>query len=200
MSISMFEMRNIGYYLLFQIGAVSYNLSRLLSFTSKNCYMNRSFFPMGVLALCLVVGFSTRKDIGLHTAAKFQDLNKNGKMDRYEDISQPVEARIEDLLKQMTIQEKAGLMFINGARVNDDGSITNKPGKGMFAFAPNATDLVRTKKMNHFNLWAIPDVEMLAKWYNNMQHYMRDSTRLGIPMTIASDPRHAFSSSIFAMS
>jgi hypothetical protein len=33
-----------------------------------------------------------------------------------------------------------------------------------------------------------------------MQRYVQDSTRLGIPITIASDPRHAFSSSIFAMS
>src|SRR5580693_7055431 len=47
----------------------------------------------------------------------FRDLNKNGKLDIYEDSRQPVEARIEDLLKQMTLEEKAGMMFINGARV-----------------------------------------------------------------------------------
>jgi beta-glucosidase len=36
------------------------------------------------------------------------DLNKNGVMDIYEDPSQPVEARVEDLLKQMTLEEKLG--------------------------------------------------------------------------------------------
>ena len=82
----------------------------------------------------------------------FRDLNKNGKLDVYEDSRQPVEARIKDILSQMTIEEKAGMMFINGARINDDGSIEDKPGKGMFAFAPNAMVLVRDKKMNHFNL------------------------------------------------
>ena len=130
----------------------------------------------------------------------YRDLNKNGKMDLYEDPKQPIETRINDLLKQMTVEEKAGMMFINGAKVNDDGSIEDKPATGMFAFAPNALRLMREKKMNHFNLWAIPSIESLAKWYNRMQKYAQDSTRLGIPITIASDPRNHFSANIFAMS
>ena len=129
----------------------------------------------------------------------YRDLNKNGKMDVYEDKSQPIEKRIDDLIKQMTMEEKAGMMFINGARVNDDGSIEDKPATGMFGFAPNALKLIREKKMNHFNLWAVPSPNALAKWYNLMQKHVVDSTRLGIPITIASDPRNHFSSSIFAM-
>jgi len=100
----------------------------------------------------------------------------------------------------MSAEEKAGMLFINGARINDDGSIEDRPGKGLFAFAPNALKLVLQQKMNHFNLWAIPAPAALAKWYNNMQRYLQDSTRLGIPMTIASDPRNHFSNNIFAMS
>jgi beta-glucosidase len=69
----------------------------------------------------------------------------------------------------------------------------------MFAFVPNALALMRQKKMNHFNLWMIPSVPSLAKWYNAMQHYAEDSTRLGIPITIASDPRNHFSNNIFSM-
>jgi beta-glucosidase len=130
----------------------------------------------------------------------FRDLNKNGKLDVYEDIRQPVEARVEDLMKQMTLEEKAGMMFINGARINEDGSIEDKPGKGMFAFAPNAKKLMTEKKMNHFNLWAIPSVQALADWYNRMQRFAEDSSRLGIPITIASDPRNHFSNNIFALS
>ena len=130
----------------------------------------------------------------------YRDLNKNGKLDVYEDSRQPVEARVDDLLKQMTPEEKAGLLFINGAKVNDDGSIADKPATGMFAFVPNALKLVNQYKMNHFNLWVVPSPAALAKWYNNMQRYLQDSTRLGIPMTIASDPRNHFSSNVFAMS
>ena len=131
---------------------------------------------------------------------RYRDLNKNGKLDVYEDSRQPVSARVNDLLGQMSLEEKAGMLFINGGRVNDDGSIQDKPGTGMFAFAPNALNLVKEKKMNHFNLWAVPSPEALAKWYNSMQRYLQDSTRLGIPMPVASDPRNHFSSNIFAMS
>ncbi|WP_207632467.1 glycoside hydrolase family 3 protein [Foetidibacter luteolus] len=130
---------------------------------------------------------------------KFRDLNKNGKMDVYEDATQPVEARISDLLRQMNLEEKAGMMFINGAKVNEDGSIDDKPAAGMFAFVPNGVKQMKEKQMNHFNLWAIPSVTSLAKWYNAMQQYA-EGTRLGIPITIASDPRNHFSNNIFSMS
>ena len=45
----------------------------------------------------------TRKDI-YHDG--WNDLNKNGKKDIYEDCSQLVERRIDDLLSQMTLEEK----------------------------------------------------------------------------------------------
>ena len=144
------------------------------------------------------INSNTNGEIKLYST--FRDLNKNGKLDSYEDSKQPIEARINDLLKQMTIEEKAGMMFINGARVNEDGSIEDKPGNGPFSFAPNALKLVKDDHMNHFNLWAVPSVSALAKWYNAMQQYVQDSTRLGIPITIASDPRNHFSNNIFAMS
>src|SRR5205809_7079703 len=145
-----------------------------------------------IIAILAFVSWSDKKN-------SYRDLNKNGKMDVYEDPKQPVEARINDLLKQMTIEEKAGMMFINGARVNEDGSTEDKPAKGMFAFAPNGLKLMDEKKMNHFNLWQVPPAAMLVKWYNAMQKYAEEKTRLGIPITIASDPRNHFSGNIFAM-
>ncbi len=129
----------------------------------------------------------------------YRDLNKNGRMDVYEDSKQPTDARISDLLRQMNPEEKAGMLFINGAKVNEDGSIDDKPGTGMFAFVPNGVKTIKEKKMTHFNLWSVPSPEALAKWYNAMQKFEQDSTRLGIPLTIASDPRNHFSNNIFAM-
>ena len=41
----------------------------------------------------------------------FRDLNKNGKLDVYEDSRQPPKSRVEDLLSQMTLEEKVGQMF-----------------------------------------------------------------------------------------
>ena len=40
-----------------------------------------------------------------------RDLNKNGRLDPYEDPRRPIDERVEDLLAQMTLEEKAGLMF-----------------------------------------------------------------------------------------
>jgi beta-glucosidase len=127
----------------------------------------------------------------------FRDLNKNGKLDIYEDPRQPIEARLEDLLSQMTLEEKAGTLFINGAVVNEDGSIEEKP--GAWGFGGVAMNQIVHQKMNHFNLWQIPGVQAVAAWHNKLQQ-LAEQTRLGIPITIASDPRNHFTRNIFAMS
>ncbi|QXD15383.1 glycoside hydrolase family 3 C-terminal domain-containing protein [Rhodocaloribacter litoris] len=119
----------------------------------------------------------------------FRDLNKNGRLDPYEDARRPVEERVEDLLGQMTLAEKAGLMFINGVVVSEDGSLEGPPPPG--SFGASAPELIREKRMNSFNIWAAPSPVALATWYNNVQR-LAEGTRLGIPVTIASDPRHAF--------
>ncbi|TAE47289.1 MAG: hypothetical protein EAZ89_18290, partial [Bacteroidetes bacterium] len=150
--------------------------------------------PTGLVLAGLLLAswtLSGRKD--------YRDLNKNGKLDVYEDIRKPVEKRVENLLSQMTLEEKAGTLFITGARINEDGSLEEKPGQGMFAFAPTAPKLVQEKKMTHINIWAAPGTQALATWYNLVQK-MAEESRLGIPVTIASDPRHYFSNNIFAMS
>lgn len=129
----------------------------------------------------------------------FRDLNKNGKLDIYEDSRQPLEQRVNDILQQMTPEEKAGMMFINGTKVNADGTLDDRPVEGMLAGIAAATKLIDEKKMNHFNLWQIPaPPKELATWYNSLQKYAA-GTRLGIPVTIASDPRNHFSNNIFAM-
>ncbi|PKN95244.1 MAG: beta-glucosidase [Chloroflexi bacterium HGW-Chloroflexi-6] len=126
----------------------------------------------------------------------FRDLNKNGKLDVYEDPRLPVEARVEDLLGQMTLAEKAGLLFINGAVINEDGSLddqSDRPG------APHiAVNQVSKHSMNHFNLWQIPGAQVVAAWHNKLQRFAEE-TRLGIPVTIASDPRNHFTRNIFSM-
>ncbi|GAB3642229.1 glycoside hydrolase family 3 protein [Spirosoma arcticum] len=133
-------------------------------------------------------------------AAPPRDLNKNGKLDSYEDPKQPIETRITDLIGQMTVEEKAGMLFINGTIINSDGSIDKKPGgQGPAAMMPSAIENITERKMTHFNLWTVPGVRELAMGHNAIQK-LAESSRLGIPVTIASDPRHYFSTTIFAMS
>jgi beta-glucosidase len=127
----------------------------------------------------------------------FRDLNKNGRLDVYEDARQPIDARVEDLLGRMTLAEKAGMLFINGAPVNPDGSIEEKPDAPGFA-ARTALVQMTDQQMTHFNLWDIPGAQALATWNNNLQRFA-EGTRLGIPVTLASDPRNHFTHNIFAM-
>lgn len=126
----------------------------------------------------------------------FRDLNKNGKLDVYEDPRQPLEARVDDLLAQMTLAEKAGLLFFDGVVINPDGSVEPKPGAP--GFGRVAVDEITQFNMNHFNLWEVPSARAIAAWNNNLQRFA-EQTRLGLPVTIASDPRNHFTQSIFAM-
>jgi beta-glucosidase len=166
---------------------------------------NWPFIPFAILALSAILpacsNSPSKNEDGTLTinGFTFRDLNKNGKLDPYEDSRQPLEQRVTDVLQQMTLEEKAGMMFINGTKVNADGSLDDRPAEGMLAGLMAATKLVDSMKMNHFNLWAIPaPPRELATWYNNLQQYA-SNTRLGIPITIASDPRNHFSNNIFAM-
>jgi beta-glucosidase len=127
----------------------------------------------------------------------FRDLNKNGRPDIYEDARQPIDARVEDLLGRMTLAEKAGMLFINGAFVNADGSLEEKSGAPGFADR-TAIAQMSDQQMTHFNLWDIPGAQALATWNNNLQRFA-EGTRLGIPVTLASDPRNHFAHSIYAM-
>lgn len=126
----------------------------------------------------------------------YRDLNKNGVLDIYEDSRQPIEARVTDLLSQMTLAEKADLLFINGAVVNPDASIEDRPIPDGFGLA--AKTQMENHLMNHFNLWEVPGAAIVARWHNHLQQYAEE-TRLGIPVTIASDPRNHFSRSIYEL-
>ena len=126
----------------------------------------------------------------------FRDLNKNGRLDVYEDPRQPIEARVEDLLGQMTLEEKAGTLFINGSVINEDSSIEEKTGAP--GFGGVAAKQITDQKMNHFNLWQVPGAQVVAAWHNKLQRFA-EGTRLGIPVTIASDPRNHFTRNIFSM-
>jgi beta-glucosidase len=108
----------------------------------------------------------------------YRDLNKNGFLDTYEDPRQPIEARVEDLLRQMTLAEKAGLLFINGAVVNEDASLDERPAPGSFGLA--AKTQMEDHLMNHFNLWDVPGAMIVGRWHNRLQQFAEE-TRLGNP-------------------
>ena len=116
----------------------------------------------------------------------FRDLNGNGELDAYEDRRLPVEDRVTDLLARMTLEEKAAQLFHQGLLVPDDGAVGQEPE----GFSPVATQaLVAEVGLTHFNIYSAPGPVTLAEWHNRMQE-AAETTRLGIPVTISSDPRH----------
>ena len=116
---------------------------------------------------------------------EFRDLNKNGMLDIYEDKSQSIDDRVNDLISQMSIEEKAGSIFIDITKVTFEGSISS----GFASFLPETVESINNLQMNHFNIIDSFEPTKMLEWYNNVQKVAEES-RLGIPITIASDPRH----------
>ncbi|KRO97120.1 MAG: beta-glucosidase [SAR92 bacterium BACL26 MAG-121220-bin70] len=117
----------------------------------------------------------------------YRDLNKNQQLDIYEDVRQPAAMRVEDLLSQMTLEEKAGQMM--------HPAITIKPDLALLAFhfAMGRVDIdaaeVFDKHISHFNFYGKPTPLEIAEKLNELQK-IAARTRLGIPLTISSDPLH----------
>ena len=89
---------------------------------------------------------------------RFRDLNKNGKLDAYEDSRASIEERLDDLIGQMTIEEKAGSMFVTMIGMTPDGEpletpfLSTNPIDLMMAFAlPSNSEMIARQKLNSFN-------------------------------------------------
>ncbi|MFJ6139526.1 glycoside hydrolase family 3 protein [Kitasatospora sp. NPDC092286] len=116
-----------------------------------------------------------------HDGTPFRDLNHNGTMEPYEDPRLPVEERVEDLLGRMTLAEKAALMF-HGRMM---------PGTSPELPFPTGAELINGRGLTAFAMMAVPDARAMAEWNNHVQD-LAAAERLGIPVTLASDPRHGF--------
>ncbi len=119
---------------------------------------------------------------------EYRDLNGNGRMDPYEDPRLDVESRVEDLLGRLSLEEKVGLMFQTVIEAGADGSLLEHPGN--ISKSPTST-VVLEKHLSHFNVHALDDPRMAARWSNQLQA-LAERTPHGIPVTVSTDPRHAF--------
>jgi beta-glucosidase len=103
------------------------------------------------------------------------------------DASLPVTQRVELLLAEMTVEEKAGLFFHTMIAMGELDQ--RNPAFDM----PSAVEYLRGRHMTHFNLFGpAPSGGEIAQWQNRLQE-LAASTRLGIPVTLSTDPRHSFS-------
>ena len=162
-------------------------------------YILLSFVVIIVLAILLFNGYYAQLNskaknelvevqVLIENGIKFRDLNKNGKLDIYEDSRQEIENRIDNLISQMSLEEKVGMMWHPPIGVGKKGEVLGKPNPAAFSMV-SSWDVLVNKKINHYNLFRIPGTRHLAEWYNSFQE-IAEQTRLGIPVTISSDPRH----------
>ncbi|MEU3687089.1 glycoside hydrolase family 3 protein [Streptomyces narbonensis] len=116
-------------------------------------------------------------------------------MHPYQDATRPVDERVEDLLARMTPEEKAGQLFHSMLMMNPDGTpVTETDGSTLPLTTP---DLVEDRRLTHFNLLGTHGAREMALWHNAIQE-MAEGTRLGIPVSLSTDPRHAFTDNIGA--
>ena len=107
-----------------------------------------------------------------------RDLNKNSRLDVYEDVSQPLDSRVDDLLSQMNVEEKSGLLF-------------NAISRAQFGKETVIADSFITKLfINHMDMPIMPTAKATLD-HNNKLQKLAEGTRLGIPITFYSDPRHS---------
>lgn len=145
---------------------------------------------------------------------KFKDLNKNGRLDKYEDWRLSNEERSNDLVAKMSLEEKVGFMLISTSRLKNDWSFeapknsepitsdfneedliqdinmfTHKPLPLPMMMAAGTTKAVTKFHLRHFILRANVSARMTAEWANKLQA-LSESSALGIPSIIASNPRN----------
>jgi beta-glucosidase len=94
----------------------------------------------------------------------------------------------------MTLEEKAGTMFHTWIDVKETDFLKES---GEPLSDHSNTNLIVNRHINHYNVYAAVEPKSFAHWYNRLQK-LAESSRLGIPVTISSDPRHGFSENLAA--
>ncbi|ERK14005.1 Beta-hexosaminidase [Serratia fonticola AU-P3(3)] len=112
---------------------------------------------------------------------KFKDLNKNGQLDPYEDWRLDSATRARDLTARMNVEEKAGAMMHGTIGLDGAGRVDISA----------AEEDVNQRFVNTFITRMAGDPQHISADNNALQE-MAEKSRLGIPVTISTDPRNHF--------
>lgn len=148
------------------------------------------------------LGYSASSGIGIITVDRygFKDLNKNGKLDMYEDWRLSADQRAVDLASKMSIDQIAGLMLYSahqaipgGGFRQNAGTYGGKPFGESGAKSSDLTDqqikFLTDDNLRHVLITRVENAKVAAQWNNNEQALV-EGLGLGIPCNNSSDPRH----------
>ncbi len=121
------------------------------------------------------------------------DFNKNGKKDVYEDPQAKIDDRIEDLLRQMNVEEKTNQMvtLYGYKRVLEDDLPNPSWKQKLWKDGIGAID----EHLNGFQQWGLPPSDNEWVWpaskhawaINEVQRFFVEETRLGIPVDFTNE-------------
>lgn len=147
------------------------------------------------------LGYSSTSGINIiyEDGYAFKDLNRDGKLDIYEDWRQPIEKRVDDLVNKLSIEEIAGLMLYSNheaipATSYDISNYHGKPyaesGAKPWDLSDNQKRFLKEDHLRHILVTIIESPEVAARWNNQLQAYV-EGLGHGIPANNSSDPRHS---------
>jgi beta-glucosidase len=153
------------------------------------------------------LGYSPASGVKILTVngKSFKDLNKNGRLDKFEDWRLSFDERARDLASRMTVEQIAGLMLYSGHQAipaNPKGfSAGTYNGKAFAESGAHAWDLSDQQKvfltkdnLRHVLVTTVQSPEVAARWNNKVQA-LAEGLGLGIPANNSSDPRHTATAS-----
>jgi beta-glucosidase len=154
------------------------------------------------------LGYSDQSGVKILTVdgLAFKDLNKNGKLDRYEDWRLPVDERAEDLAAKMSIEQIAGLMLYSAHQaipaMPGPMGVATYNGIKFNADSAKASDMTDQQKfflvkdnLRHILVTSVQSPEVAAQWNNNVQALVEGSG-FGIPANNSTDPRNGTNSGV----
>lgn len=118
---------------------------------------------------------------------RFRDLDRDGLVSVYEDWRQSPETRAKDLVARMTLAEKAGTMMHGSLPGLGNVVGFSTEGYDMPLLSPNISERHVTSFITRL---AVGPRRMAEE--NNKVQELAEKSRLGVPLTISTDPRHHF--------
>ena len=126
----------------------------------------------------------------------YNDLNKNGRCDVYENPSQSIDMRVEDLLQQMTLEEKVGQLAMTMGwsyyeREGQSVHLTDKFEQDMGQrLIGGSWAVMRADPWTQKTIDNGLNPQLALSVSNAMQQWVRKHTRLGIPLFLAEECPH----------